>query len=96
MKQQITMDQWKALPEETRKKLLLWIQHRRAYNKNGHYHPTMSIGAMLELLYQNVTVLVASEERESPNQGWTVNNTYVSKELCDALWEAVQDVVIKL
>lgn len=51
---------------------------------------------MLELLYQNVTVLVASEERESPNQGWTVNNTYVSKELCDALWEAVQDVVIKL
>ena len=90
MKQQITGSQWSNLPDLLKDKQLLWLEMQRRNNPKGHYHASMSIGVMLEFLYQRVTVTIESEERESPNQGWTVNKQYSSKELCDALWEAVK------
>lgn len=57
--------------------------------KNGE--SIITIGQMIQFLYQRTTVKIECEERESPNQGWYVNHKYMAVELCDALWYAVQD-----
>jgi hypothetical protein len=56
--------------------------------------PALSIGQMIKFLYQRETIDIRSEERNSPSQGWYVNET-PALELCDALWIRVKNICNK-
>ena len=95
MKQQITGNQWSSLSDPAKDKQLGWIAWSKERNTKGLYHACMSIGVMIEFLYQHETVTIESEDRESPNQGWLVNKKHSAIELCDALWKAVVEELEK-
>lgn len=91
MKQNITIKQLEELSKTQKDKLRKWI------NPNLYSHDLqassvglLSIGQMIEFLYQKHTIDIDSEERESPMMGWSVNKKYHALELCDALFEAVK------
>ena len=92
MKQQINFDQLKEFPRE------------RLGNKY-RYSTTLSIGQLIELLYQHATITIGCEERGGAYTGWSVkaigfvedhkqinDQPHYNLELVDALWDAVKDV----
>jgi len=87
MNQYITEDQFNEVSIE---------KQERFYKEIGidpiHYTAPV-IGQMVEFLYKFTTVTIESEERESPNFGWTINGLYSSGDLATALWLCVKDVL---
>lgn len=83
MKQRITLKQWQELTLKKQREFQLTL------NRGGF--PT--IGDLIEFLYKTDTVVIESEERESPIQGWELKRKYHSKELVDGLWEWVKDIL---
>lgn len=95
MKQHITVEQLNDLSEKQLRNYLKWIDEKY-YRSSGVWNENLiSIGQMIEFLYQNETVVIESEDRESPHMGWIVNKKYRAVELCDALWQFVKEVLEK-
>lgn len=85
MKQHITPKQARELTENQFYSLFNEIVPRKDWY--SFHHRKVTIGKMIEVL-QNVSI-------ESSNQEWVVNKKYRNKELTDALWEAVKDLIIR-
>lgn len=94
MKQYITLDQLNELGEKAETKLIDWCKSKNYKNLDWPL-PFLSIGQMIEFLYQNETVVIESEDRESPHMGWVVNRETGAVELCDALWTRVKKILEK-
>lgn len=97
MKQQITKEQLKELTDKQRRELGQWALRKDdiKWEDRGAQYPLLSISQLIEFLYQNVTVVIESEERESPIGGWIVSKQYHSIELIDALWKKVKEILKK-
>lgn len=100
MKQHITPKQLNEITEEQFYNLFDEIVKRKDWAK--YHHKKMTIGKMIEVLTNNsitVDIKITSMDTEDGNNGFVVINNvfygkaYKSKELCDALWDAVKDVV---
>ena len=85
MKQYITEKQLNELTDKT-------VMYR-TFAKDKEHGYCLSIGQMIEFLYQHTTVTIESEEYSGPRYGWFVNRDYMSTELCDALWQAVKAIL---
>lgn len=102
MKQHITAEQLNELSEKGKKKLRKWSQNLDSSfdltedNDNGL--PLLSIGQMIEFLQQhhlktdpmNMTITYSSSLLS-----WWFKDEKQYRELCDALWEAVKEVLEK-
>lgn len=85
MKQRITFDQFAELDEEIAHNLLVWC------TKHGYDH-MMYIGTMIEFLDEQ-----GLSSWFNYRKAWYVNldakRVFKEEELCDALWEAVKEVL---
>lgn len=94
MKQYITKTQSNELSKKGKTTLIKWHHDKSLMINPPNVVPLLSIGQMIEFIYQHATVIVESEERMSPWQGWDLNKgQYKELELVDALWEWVKDIL---
>lgn len=102
MKQQITKEQMRELPDRIQAKLDLWMI-RHGYENS---FPNYSIGQMIEFLDDNrKTVLFITKLKCGDDFVWSTGSmacrgNWKDKkahendiELCDALWESVKEVL---
>ena len=99
MKQEITKEQFNELSGQAQERLLQWVQEK-------HYDPFLTMGQLLEFLdeYRQHRYGIDPVATDDMSHGWMVK-VYApdvqkgfwygtaNQELCDALWEAVKEVV---
>jgi hypothetical protein len=99
MKQEITKEQFNELSGQAQERLLQWVHEKQ-------YDPFLTIGQIMEFLdeYGQHRYGIDPLDTEDMPHGWMVK-VYApdvqegfwygtaNKELCDALWEAVKEVV---
>lgn len=98
MKQKITKKQLNELDQKGKNTLYHWFEKKDfdlvAYEDEDSflYYPLPAIGQMIEFL----------DEQEELNNGWYIENgkrltidIFGKGELCDALWEAIKDILDK-
>ena len=103
MKQTISIEQFEELSEKAQDKLANWFADRENY-------PFMTIGQMIEFLDEyakelendfNIRIHSAGTGWERPGErltdidGLGLNEIEDEVELCDALWEAVKNILDK-
>ena len=90
MKQEISVEQYAELPEKQQLYFLEWME------KRGYSH-IATIGQMLEFLAAHLpkSIFFRSHAKKFTQHYWTVQTQLKDyhDELCDALWEAVKDVL---
>lgn len=99
MKQEITVEQLNELSPKNLIKIKRWALKR-------HYYADLSIGQMIEFLEEHtggndfdIRIHSAGSGWKKPGQrlvdinGLPVNEIEDEEELCDALWEAVKEVL---
>ena len=95
MKQAITTKQLKELGEIGREKLDKWVFDK--YPLEFIKQPLLSIGQMIEFLDEHDEIQIDRNHREPAHwiiESPTNHDLFCSKEeLCDALWEAVKEVL---
>lgn len=97
MKQHITVEQLKELPLKSKQKLQTWwdINYKEEtiilYEMQDGFDPILSIGQMIEFLDEHNEYEDWWEDLFYPS-GKDVLPKY-DGELCDALWEAVKEVL---
>ena len=90
MKQHITPEQLDELTEEQREELGKWLDNHPDYSCEWKWAEELSIGQMIEFL---------DEQGEYPGQwvdnfvDWSMEDTKNTDRVCDALWEAVKEVL---
>jgi len=103
MKQHITVEQFKELPVKIRKKL---VGHSETGNlqfelweKRESHYLQLTIGKMIEILEKETTSIDINRSFTS-EEIWTLiigfgmgGVEFFEKELCDALWKAVKEVL---
>lgn len=99
MKQHITLEQFDKLSTKQKNRLLKWALNKEYVVRlpNGiddllgrpYYVPLLSIGPMIEFLDKEQIELFKS------GSGWTIDDNAYHAELCDALWDAVKEVLNK-
>lgn len=87
MKQYITTKQWFELSKVEFYKLQGWM-----INSGYHDYDHLTIGIMIEFLDENKDTSVCIERMIDGWSLYEVGKTH--KELCDALWEAVKEVLV--
>lgn len=90
MKQHITSYQWDELEPAQLGKLRGWVSGRDDYEFTGGME-LLSIGQMIEFLDEGWLVSIV----KTKNWKVSVNKSYELPELCDALFEAVKEVLDK-
>ena len=94
MKQNITKVQSNELSEKGKTTLIKWHHGKSLMINPPNVVPLLSIGQMIEFIYQHDTVIIESEEREYPLLGWELmRGKYRSTSLVDALWDWVKDIL---
>lgn len=95
MKQHITNKQLIDLSMEAAQRLEVWL-------KAKGYPQRLNIGQMIEFLAEKEVIdeefIYCQWELNNNCPSWVVNSdgeNYRSKELCDALWEAVKEILEK-
>jgi len=86
MKQHISITQLSDMPMDAYNKLVVWT-------KKKDYSPQLTIGQMIEFLENEVNFNL---DYSSLDNTWGVRlgeKEVGNKELCDALWEAVKEVL---
>ena len=83
MKQHIIVKQLKELSKKGTKRLLDWSMDGRDYN------PLLSIGQMIEFLGDEWFTYIALQNKDDLKQFMVAKNDV----LCDALWQAVKEVL---
>ncbi len=95
MKQFITQDQLQELSFHAGNKLANWM-HKKKYRNDGDYI-FLSIGQMIEFLDEHKKIVNITRYTSDIAEGWNVSDvvkgTSIQIELCDALWEAVKNVL---
>ena len=94
MKQYITLKQLDELSKEQADKLYEWYQKIDSF-ENSEFPPYLSIGQMIEFLRtdkNNIYTIYQSDLVKSNVDGKT-EKIIKYEELCDALWEAVKEVL---
>ena len=86
MKQHITAEQWEELNQVGKMAITEWW----AFNRDCDSR-LLSIGQMIEFL-DNVDIDVRLNKGRQRSLGY-INGNRKEKELCDALWEAVKEVL---
>jgi hypothetical protein len=103
MKQHITGAQFKELSIKARKELMeFWDKHYQQEEEciEIYHYPHMSIGMMIEFLgseIKDIDPYPRTFSRDKINH-WIVyleRKSYEADELCDALWEAVKEILEK-
>ena len=97
MKQHITPEQLNELSKEEKKKLRKWLMDKQIMIVQPHYLIPLSIGQMIEFLDEN-GFEITRHKTESADHVWSVtrgDSNFLFKELCDALWEAVKEILEK-
>jgi hypothetical protein len=95
MKQYIDSSQLDSLSAKAKESFEVWqILHMIINDEDSAVIP--SLGQLIQFLYEHVTVVIESEDRESPRSGWIVNKEYYAVELIDALWKVVKDILEKI
>lgn len=103
MKQHISISQLNELSEEGRQRLDIWYHDECDHvceeietDIPRHNLPLLSIGQMIEFLdeYGPETIVVNTEERNIIGND-NVLIAWSDRELADALWEAVKEVLTK-
>lgn len=104
MKQKITKEQLYALSYDQREKLRRWLQNVNIGKPDAdgyHLIPRLKIGELIQFLFYNdFGPIITSNDNAFY---WTVEPdkkldcwnkfSYENAELCDALWEAVTDIL---
>lgn len=100
MKQHILPKQVEEIKKEQFYSLFNNLVYRNDYAK--YHHKKVTIGKMLEVLTEKNIVLdikLTSMDTQDNNNGFVIINNvfyskeYKAKELCDALWEAIKDIL---
>ncbi len=99
MKQDITKEQFNELSGQAQERLLQWVQEK-------HYDPFLTIGQMMEFLDEHAEHRYGIDPLDTDDMPhrWMVKEYapevqpgfwygITSKEPCDALWEAVKEVL---
>lgn len=102
MKQNITTEQIAELTEKEKQKLSDWIFNRIQPSVEP-FVPLLSIGQMIEFLDNSLPEVKGGDNPNifiSEGREWSVvfdlsraRKEYTAVELCDALWEAVKEVL---
>lgn len=87
MKQHITNEQFYDLSEEKRDVLEKWLIDR------GYKNEKLTIGLMIEFLESDFFELGRFSADEFQVTMMDMTKQYVKRELCDALWEAVKELL---
>lgn len=74
------------LSSKADKKLLKWMKSK--------YYGFLSIGELIEFLDEHVDSWIGITKGRLDDY-WVVNNRNKKKELCDALWDAVKEILEK-
>lgn len=107
MKQNITVEQLNELSKKQADKLLEWVNQKKYYREDSREYggsnydwtlPALNIGQMIEFLNENFKEEISMGQ---PNkQEWCFlskkGKHSNNKELCDALWQVVKEVLNKL
>lgn len=105
MKQHITFSQLKELSNKAIDRLDIWyhdecehVCHEVETDLPRHPLPLLSIGQMIEFLDDANSVGYSDEAgfiylESTKEWGVTTSATYYKTELCDALWEAVKEIL---
>ena len=109
MKQRITIEQISELSEKGREKLNGWSSLNGHFYKPFEYPPLLSIGEMIEFLCEDlskrkISLNISFDSRYGSGQFISFDDgtttlweyDFENKELCNALWEAVKEVLESL
>lgn len=97
MKQYITYEQLNQLSHQGKQKLHEWLQNRQEWTPDPRPilidWVTLTIGQMIEFLDDHGVDYYDAFVKEWKSDG--MEDRYPASELCDALWNAVKDVLEK-
>jgi hypothetical protein len=89
MKQHPTHYEVSQLSEQDQQKLYAWADEHDYYADKTPFHEWFTIGRMIEFLGKEWFRFISVQNAKDLTQFLVVKN----EELCDALWEAVKDVL---
>lgn len=95
MKQQITQQQWDALPIQSKLKYLSWAKNQQSVYQD-YNRLYRSIDDLIQFIDDHIINGWWRIERDGSKAGWRVQHAYIEfdeddePELIDALWSAVK------
>ena len=101
MKQNITEEELSQLSQQGKDNLLKYLKQKHIYNSDSSTNGWLSIGQMIEFLDEQGDYVYSKQDigGTTLNRYWTIRlrgekrNKFGRKELCDALFKAVKEIL---